>query len=96
MGFFFLLAKRPGSKDDDLIFNCDIDIVRIIDWQMARTAPANESFIPSIATADMNLFCKGKNNLGSKGKLLADILHKKGAEKLANIRSASEKARRFM
>jgi hypothetical protein len=36
------LAKRAGGKDDHLIMNREIDIVRIIDWQMARTAPANE------------------------------------------------------
>ncbi len=91
---FFL--KHIDDKGDHLMVDKDLNIVGVIDWQMARIAPAIEAFGPSLATADMNALCQGKYGLTSKDKLLASILRKKGAADLANIMSVHEKVRRFM
>jgi aminoglycoside phosphotransferase (APT) family kinase protein len=91
---FFL--KHIDDKGDHLMVDEDLNIVGVIDWQMARIGPANEAFGPSLVTADMKSLCGGKNGLGPKDKLLADMLRRKGASKLANIMSANDKVRRFM
>jgi aminoglycoside phosphotransferase (APT) family kinase protein len=91
---FFL--KHIDDKGDHLMVDENMNIVGVIDWQMARIAPAVEAFGPSLVTADMNALCQGKYGLTSKDKLLASILRKKGAVDLANSMSAHEKARRFM
>jgi aminoglycoside phosphotransferase (APT) family kinase protein len=91
---FFL--KHIHDKGDHLMVDKKLDIVGVIDWLMARIAPANEAFGPSIITADMKSPCGGKNGLSSKDRLLADILRQKGAVTLANIMSANEKVRRFI
>ena len=91
---FFL--KHIDDKGDHLMVDGNLNIVGVIDWQMARIAPACEAFGPSLATADMNALCQGEYGLTAKDKLLASILRKKGAIDLADIMSANEKVRRFM
>jgi aminoglycoside phosphotransferase (APT) family kinase protein len=91
---FFL--KHVDDKGDHLMVDEELNIVGVIDWQMARSAPANEAFGPSLVTADMNSLCGGKYGLTIKDRLLADILRQKGAAKLADIMFDNEKVRRFI
>lgn len=74
----------------------ELNIVGMIDWQMARVVPVSEAFGPSLVTADMDSLCNGKNGLTSKDRLLPDILRRKGVVELANIMCTHDKVRRFM
>jgi aminoglycoside phosphotransferase (APT) family kinase protein len=55
--------KHVDDKGDHLMVDDDLNITGIIDWQMARTVPANEAFGPSLVTADMSDIYNGKSSL---------------------------------
>jgi hypothetical protein len=63
--------------DNDLMVHQNLNIIRVIDWQIARTAPANEAFCPSLLTAVMNSICNGNFGYSSKDRLLANVLWKR-------------------
>ncbi|KOC07642.1 hypothetical protein AFLA70_153g002250 [Aspergillus flavus AF70] len=45
--------KHVDDKGDHLMMDDELNIVGIIDWQMARVVPAREAFGPSLVTAEM-------------------------------------------
>lgn len=69
----------------------ELNIIGIIDWQMARAVPASEAFGPSLVTADMAGIYDGLPSLTIHDHALARFLNAKGAADLAGIMSKDEK-----
>jgi hypothetical protein len=69
--------KHVDDKDEHLMVHQNLNIVAVIDWQIARTAPANEASSPSLLTAVMNSICNGNFGYSSKDRLLANVLWKR-------------------
>lgn len=88
---FFL--KHVDDKGDHILVDEDLNVVGIIDWQMARVAPRCEAFALSLVTADMSALCGGKTNLSTRDFELRDMLRAKRPE-LARY-MGNEKMRRF-
>lgn len=82
--------KHVDDKGGHLLVDDDLNFVGVTDWQMARIVLLNEAFGNSLVTADTNAVGKGKNGFGSKDRLLADFLRKKGAIELTNTMSVNE------
>ncbi|KAL4891336.1 hypothetical protein BDV59DRAFT_182251 [Aspergillus ambiguus] len=87
--------KHVDDKGDHLMVDDQLNIVGVIDWQMARVVPANEAFGPSLVTAEMNDIYNGVSSLTVHDHTLAHFLKAKGAADLANIMSRDERIRRF-
>ncbi|KAJ5718543.1 hypothetical protein N7488_004189 [Penicillium malachiteum] len=87
--------KHVDDKGDHIMVDDDLNIVGIIDWQMARVVPANEAFGPSLVTAEMSDIYDGISSLTEQDQALARLLREKGAGHLADIMSKDEKLRRF-
>lgn len=49
-------VKHVDDKGDHLMVDDELNIIGIIDWQMARVVPASEAFGPSLVTAVMGIF----------------------------------------
>lgn len=87
--------KHVDDKGDHLMVDDDLNIVGIIDWQMARVVPASEAFGPSLVTAEMGDIYDGVSSLTIHDHALARFLNAKGAPGLADIMSKDERLRRF-
>ncbi|KAJ5380488.1 uncharacterized protein N7496_002916 [Penicillium cataractarum] len=87
--------KHVDDKGDHLMVADELNIIGIIDWQMARVVPASEAFGPSLATAEMSDIYDGVSSLTIHDHELARFLKAKGAAELADIMSKDEKLRRF-
>ncbi|KAJ5654784.1 hypothetical protein N7490_001787 [Penicillium lividum] len=87
--------KHVDDKGDHLMVDDELNIVGIIDWQMARVAPASEAFGPSLVTAEMSDIYNGLSSLTVHDLALARFLKAKGADDLADIMSKDERIRRF-
>ncbi|KAB8262450.1 hypothetical protein BDV32DRAFT_20294 [Aspergillus pseudonomiae] len=87
--------KHVDDKGDHLMVDDELNIVRVIDWQMARVVPANEAFGPSLVTAEMGEIYNGVSSLTVHDHALARFLKAKGEDDLADIMSKDEKLRRF-
>ncbi|TQN70676.1 hypothetical protein CSHISOI_04827 [Colletotrichum shisoi] len=85
--------KHVDDKGDHLLVDEDLNIVGIIDWQMARIVPRREAFGLSLVSADMKAFCDGDVSLSKKDVALSYALREKGAE-LARY-TGDERIRRF-
>ncbi|GKZ37462.1 hypothetical protein AbraIFM66950_009012 [Aspergillus brasiliensis] len=90
---FFL--KHVDDKGDHLMVDDELNIVGIIDWQMARVVPAREAFGPSLVTAEMGNIYDGVSSLTVHDHALARCLRAKGEDDLADIMSQDERLRRF-
>lgn len=89
---FFL--KHVDDKGDHLMVDDELNIVGIIDWQMARVVPAAEAFGPSLVTAVGDIY-GGRSSLTVHDLALAHFLEANGAAGLAEIMRGNERARRF-
>lgn len=69
--------KHADGKDKHLMVHQNLNIVAVIDWQIARTAPANEASSPSLLTAVMNSICNDNVGYSSKDRLLAHVRWKR-------------------
>ncbi|GAB1207380.1 hypothetical protein APSETT445_006096 [Aspergillus pseudonomiae] len=87
--------KHVDDKGDHLMVDDELNIVGIIDWQMARVVPANEAFGPSLVTAEIGDIYNGVSSLTVHDHALARFLKAKGEDDLADIMSKDEKLRRF-
>ncbi|KAJ6166638.1 hypothetical protein N7470_002085 [Penicillium chermesinum] len=87
--------KHVDDKGDHLMVDDELNIVGIIDWQMARVVPADEAFGPSLVTAEMDGNYNGTSSLTVHDLVLARFLKAKGAADLADIMSGNERLRRF-
>ncbi|KAJ5714556.1 uncharacterized protein N7483_011737 [Penicillium malachiteum] len=87
--------KHVDDKGDHIMVDDELNIVGIIDWQMARVVPANEAFGPSLVTAEMSDIYDGISSLTVQDQALARLLREKGAGHLADIMSKDERLRRF-
>ncbi|KNG91370.1 hypothetical protein ANOM_000415 [Aspergillus nomiae NRRL 13137] len=87
--------KHVDDKGDHLMVDDELNIVGIIDWQMARVVPANEAFGPSLVTAEMGDIYNGVSSLTVHDHGLARFLKAKGEDDLADIMRKDEKLRRF-
>jgi hypothetical protein len=87
--------KHVEDKGDHLIVDDEMNIVGIIDWQMARAVPADEAFGPSLVAAEMTGIYNGKSSSTVHDLALARFLKGKGAAGLAEITSGRDKLRRF-
>ena len=87
--------KHVDDKGDHLMVDDELNIIGIIDWQMARVVPADEAFGPSLATAEMAGIYNGMSSLTVHDLALARFLKAKGAAGLADIMSGDERLRRF-
>ncbi|RJE19310.1 hypothetical protein PHISCL_08351 [Aspergillus sclerotialis] len=87
--------KHVDDKGDHLMVDDQLNIVGIIDWQMARMVPANEAFGPSLVTAEMSDIYNRVSSLTVHDHTLAHFLTAKGAADLGNIMSRDERIRRF-
>lgn len=87
--------KHVDDKGDHLMVDDELNVVGIIDWQMARLVPASEAFGPSLVTANMNDIYDGVSSLTVHDHALAHALRDKGADGLADIMSRDERLRRF-
>ncbi|CAL5869452.1 uncharacterized protein PFLUO_LOCUS3681 [Penicillium psychrofluorescens] len=87
--------KHVDDKGDHLMVDDELNIIGIIDWQMARVVPASEAFGPSLVTAEMGNIYDGVSSLTIHDEALARFLNAKGAADLAGIMSKDEKLRRF-
>jgi hypothetical protein len=87
--------KHVDDKGDRLMVDDELNIIGIIDWQMARVVPASEAFGPSLVTAKMGDIYDGVSSLNIHDEALARFLNAKGAAELAGIMSKDEKLRRF-
>jgi hypothetical protein len=47
------MSKYVDDKGDHLMVDDKLNVIGIIDWQMARIVPANKAFRPSLVTAEM-------------------------------------------
>ncbi|KAI8632816.1 hypothetical protein F5Y19DRAFT_462610 [Xylariaceae sp. FL1651] len=88
---FFL--KHIDDKGDHLMVDEDLDLIGIIDWQMARVVPRREAFALSLVSADMGAFYNGDVLLGTKDIALDDALRDR-RPKLAKD-AGDQKVRRF-
>ena len=70
--------KHVDNKGDHLLVNGHLNITEIINWQMARVAPAREACEAFLMTTEMNALCNGKVSLSTDDVALADKLRKKG------------------
>jgi len=82
--------KHVDDKGIHLMVDDKLNIVGIIDWQMARVVPASEAFGPSLVIAEMGL-----SALTVHDQALARFLKVKGEDDLADIMGKDEKLRRF-
>ncbi|KAJ5080941.1 hypothetical protein N7456_013651 [Penicillium angulare] len=87
--------KHVDDKGDHLMVDDDLNIVGIIDWQMARIVPASEAFGPSLVTADMGAIYDGVSSLTVHDLALARFFRQKGEPDLANVMGGGEKIRRL-
>lgn len=87
--------KHVDDNGDHLMVDDELNVIGIIDWQMARVVPASEAFGPSLVTADMADIYDGLSSLTIHDHALARFLNAKGAADLAGIMSKDEKLRRF-
>ncbi|OOQ89011.1 Aminoglycoside phosphotransferase [Penicillium brasilianum] len=87
--------KHVDDKGDHLMVDDELNIIGIIDWQMARAVPADEAFGPSLATAEMAGIYNGMSSLTVHDLALARFLKAKGAAGLADLMSTNERLRRF-
>ncbi|KAJ5105455.1 hypothetical protein NUU61_002802 [Penicillium alfredii] len=87
--------KHVDDKGDHLMVDDELNIIGIIDWQMARVVPASEAFGPSLVTAEMGDIYDGMSSLTAHDQALACFLRAKGAEDLADIMGKDERLRRF-
>lgn len=87
--------KHVDDKGDHLMVDDDLNIVGIIDWQMARVVPTSEAFGPSLVTADMGDIYDGVSSLTVHDQKLAHFLRAKGEDDLATIMGQNERLRRF-
>ncbi|KAJ5182929.1 hypothetical protein N7492_000545 [Penicillium capsulatum] len=77
--------KHVDDKRDHLMVDEELNIIGIIDWQMARVVPAGEAFGPSLVTAEMGGIYNGRSSLIVHDLALAHFLKAKGAAGLADI-----------
>lgn len=87
--------KHVDDKGDHLMVDDELNIIGIIDWQMARVVPASEAFGPSLATAEMGDIYDGVSSLTIHDHALARLLKAKGAAHLADIMSKDERLGSF-
>ena len=87
--------KHVDDKGDHLMVDDELNIVGIIDWQMARVVPASEAFGPSLVTAEMSDIYNGLSSLTTHDRALARFLKAKGEDDLADMMSKDERLRRF-
>ena len=87
--------KHVDDKGDRLMLDDELNIIGIIDWQMARVVPAKEAFGSSLVTAKMADIYSGISGLTIHDHALARFLKTKGAADLADIMSKDERLRRF-
>lgn len=87
--------KHVDDKGDHLMVDDELNIIGIIDWQMARVVPAGEAFGPSLVTAEMGGIYNGRSSLTVHDLALAYFLKTKGAVALAETMSGNERVRRF-
>ena len=87
--------KHVDDKGDHLMVDDDLNIVGIIDWQMARVVPATEPFGPSLVTADMKNIYDGASCLTTHDLVLGEYLKARGEDVLADIMGRDEKLWRF-
>lgn len=87
--------KHVDDKGDHLMVDDELNVIGIIDWQMARVVPAGEAFGPSLVTAEMGGIYNGTSSLTVHDLALAHFLKAKGAAGLADIMSGNERVRRF-
>lgn len=92
-GQFYI--KHVDDKGDHLMVDDELNIVGIIDWQMARVVPASEAFSPSLVTAEMGDIYDGESSLTVHDLALAGFLKAKGAADLADTMVKDERLRRF-
>ncbi|KAL3463552.1 hypothetical protein BJX64DRAFT_298933 [Aspergillus heterothallicus] len=87
--------KHVDDKGDHLMVDEELNVVGIVDWQMARVVPADEAFGPSLVTAEMGDIYNGFSSVTIHYRALARLLKEKGADDLADIMCKNEKLRRF-
>jgi hypothetical protein len=51
--------KHVDDYGDHILVDEQLNITGIIEWQMARVVPRQETFGPSLVTADMNALYNG-------------------------------------
>ncbi|EEH06891.1 conserved hypothetical protein [Histoplasma capsulatum G186AR] len=83
--------KHVDDKGDHLMVDDELNIIGIIDWQMARVVPAGEAFGPSLVTAEMGGIYNGRSSLTVHDLALAYFLKTKGAVALAETMSGNER-----
>lgn len=88
---FFL--KHVDDKGDHLMVDEDLNIIGVIDWQMARIVPRSEAFALSLVSADMRAFCEGNVSLSTNDIALRSALREKGSALASAM--GDEKVRRF-
>lgn len=88
-------VKHVDDKGDHLMVDEELNIIGIIDWQMARVVPADEAFGPSLVTAEMGDIYNGFSSMTIHDRALARLLKEKGEDDLADIMCKNEKLRRF-
>lgn len=86
--------KHVDDKGDHLMVDDELNVIGIIDWQMARVVPAREAFGPSLVTAEMGDVYGGVSSLTTHDHELARFLNANGAFGLADIMSKDDKLRR--
>jgi aminoglycoside phosphotransferase (APT) family kinase protein len=79
-GFFL---KHVDDHGGHILLDDDFNITGIIDWQMARVAPAVEAFGPSLVSCDTGALWRGRLSLSVDDVALADTLREKGHRDLA-------------
>jgi hypothetical protein len=70
--------KHVDDKGDHLMVDEELNIIGIIDWQMARVVPADEAFGPSLVTAEMGDIYDGFSSVTIHDRALARLLKEKG------------------
>ncbi|KAF9882817.1 hypothetical protein FE257_005124 [Aspergillus nanangensis] len=87
--------KHVDDKGDHLMVDEELNIIGIIDWQMARVVPADEAFGPSLVTAEMGYIHDGFSSMTIHDRVLASVLKDKREDDLADIMCKNEKLRKF-
>lgn len=92
-GPFYL--KHVDDRGDHLLVDDNHNITGVIDWQFARTAPAEEVFGPTLFTTQNNNLWAGISEITENDKLLAQQFRAKGRPDLADLAEGDDLMRLF-
>lgn len=87
--------KHADDKGDHILVDDDFNIIGVIDWEWAHTAPAAHAFNSPIAFLPVAHFYDGANILGDEEVTFAEILDAKGRGDLAGFVRSGRLQHRF-